>query len=77
MLFSLLGVVGGAVWNGQPMASLVGYLTGSGTNMILGYGYLAIIGLEVLALIFSLFAYRSKAAVQKGAKIVGHRKVTE
>lgn len=75
LLFSLLGVVGGAVWNGQPMENLTGYLMGGSTNIELGLGYLVIVILEVLALVFSLFAYRSKNAIQNGRKLVGYDKV--
>lgn len=75
LLFTLLGVVGGIVWNAQPLASVMGFVTGSGTNLVLGYGYYAIIGIEILALIFSLFAYKSKELVKKQGVITGYRKL--
>lgn len=60
LLFSLLGVVGGFIWNAQPTSQILNFIMRKSTNITLGFGYMAIVGLEILALIFSLFAYRSK-----------------
>lgn len=60
LLITLLGVVGGLVWNNEPMSEMTGFLMRSGTNLILGFAFYALLIVEVLALIFSFFAYKSK-----------------
>ncbi len=60
LLFSLLGVFGGVVWNAEPLASVLYFFTMNGLNMVLGLGYVIVLVLEIVLLICSLFAYRSK-----------------
>lgn len=60
LLFSLLGVFGGVVWNAEPLSSIVYFFAMNGLNMVLGFGYIIIIVLEILLLVSSFFAYRSK-----------------
>ncbi|MDD3946474.1 MAG: hypothetical protein PHI19_01390 [Clostridia bacterium] len=69
LLFSLLGIVSGFVWSGVPVAEFLSYLTGSATTLVVGIGYFIILGIEVLALILSFFAYKSKAQVMREAQM--------
>lgn len=67
LLFSLFGVVSGFVWSGVAVADIMSYITGS-SLLVLGIGYLALLGIEVVALVLSLFAYKSKAQISKEAQ---------
>ncbi|MFI3228619.1 MAG: hypothetical protein R3Y23_00450 [Bacillota bacterium] len=60
LLVSLLGIVAGLVWNAEPLSSVLSFFMMSGTNLVLGLGYIIVIVLEILLLICSMFAYRSK-----------------
>lgn len=60
LLFTLLGVAAGVVWNAQSFDQVLYFFTMSGTNMIIGFGYIIIVGIELVAWICSMFAYRSK-----------------
>ncbi|HOB63896.1 MAG: hypothetical protein GX095_05045 [Clostridiales bacterium] len=67
LLFTLLGLVSGFVWSGVQLAEIMNYITGS-ASFNLGIGFYALIGIEVLALIFSFFAYKSKAQIMREAQ---------
>lgn len=62
ILFTLIGVVSGIVWNGQALEldSILGFFTFASANISIGIGYFIIIGIEIIAWIFSMCAYRSK-----------------
>jgi len=67
LLFSLLGAVSGFVWSKAALADFMGFLTG-GAAITLGIGYLAILGIEVVALILGIFAYKSKKQIMEEAQ---------
>lgn len=67
LLFTLLGAVSGFVWSKAALADFMGFLTG-GTSISLGIGYLALLGVEVVALILGFFAYKSKAQSMREAQ---------
>lgn len=69
LLFSLLGVVSGFVWSHVAVADILTFIKGGATTLVLGIGYFALLGVEVLALVLSFFAYKSKAQTQKEAQI--------
>jgi|AGTN01.3.fsa_nt_gi hypothetical protein len=78
LLFTLLGIVGGLVWNGEPLsASALPFLTGSGDNLNLGYGYYALVGIDLLAWIMGIISYRSMKAVKAEAKVTGYRRIED
>lgn len=65
LLFSLLGVVSGFVWSRVAVADFINFITGSAATLALGIGYIIVIGIEILALVLSFFAYKSRAQIQK------------
>lgn len=67
LLFSLFGLVSGFVWSGVAVADIMSYITGSSV-LVLGIGYLALLGIEAVALVLSLFAYKSKSKINKDAQ---------
>lgn len=67
LLFSLFGVVSGFVWSGVAVADFMTYIGGS-SLLAVGIGYFAVLGIEVIAIVLSLFAYKSKAKVISDAK---------
>lgn len=72
LLFTLLGAVSGFVWSGAALADFMGFLTDA-TTVSLGIGYLALLGVEVVALVLAFFAYKSKKKCMQEAQAEADR----
>ena len=66
LVLSIVGILCGFIWSGLDYADAMVYLNVMelAAPMQVGYGYLIMTVLSLLALIASLFAFRSKKKVQ-------------